>query len=87
MDQPRESAAHQQAVRAALADCLYTGLVPVQVVQGAKDPFFPLVWTEEMLQTFGGPAQLHPIERGRLLAHEECAVETAEALLPTLLTG
>lgn len=58
--------------------------VPVQVVQGADDPFFPLAWTEEMLGTFGGPASLHVVPRGRLFTHEEFPRETAEALLPTL---
>jgi haloalkane dehalogenase len=59
--------------------------VPVQVVQGEDDPFFPLAWTKDMLATFGGPADLHVVERGRLFTHEEFAHETAEALLPTLL--
>ncbi len=58
--------------------------VPVQLVHGAKDPFFPLVWTRAMVAGFGGPAQLHVVDRGRLFTHEEFPGETAAALLPTL---
>lgn len=68
----------------ALADLHARIRVPVQVVQGADDPFFPLAWTEEMLGTFGGPASLHVVPSGRLFTHEEFPRETAEALLPTL---
>lgn len=59
--------------------------VPVQLVQGARDPFFPLRWTQEMVTTFGGPARLHVVGRGKLFVHEEFPRETAEALVPTLV--
>lgn len=58
--------------------------VPVQLVWGGRDPFFPLAWTRAMLPGFGGPAQLHVVERGRLFVHEEFPAEVAEALLPAL---
>ena len=60
--------------------------VPVQLVWGGADPFFPLAWTREMMAGFGGPVDLHVIEQGKLFAHEEFAAETAAALLP-VLTG
>ena len=59
--------------------------VPVQLVYGADDPFFPAAAAQAMSATFGGPAQLHLVERGRLFAHEEFPEETARVLLPTLL--
>lgn len=59
--------------------------VPVQLVYGERDPFFPLSWAEEMVDTFSGPTALHVVRRGRLFAHEEFAQEVAEALLPVLL--
>lgn len=58
---------------------------PVQLVWGAKDPFFPLAWTEEMMAAFGGKVALHVIDDAKLFAHEEYPRETAEVLLPTLL--
>ena len=60
--------------------------VPVQMVYGADDPFFPAAAAQAMATTFGGPAHLHLVESGRLFAHEEYPEETARALLPTLLT-
>jgi pimeloyl-ACP methyl ester carboxylesterase len=60
--------------------------VPVQLVYGADDPFFPAAAAQAMSATFGGPAQLHQVEHGRLFAHEEYPEEAARALLPTLLT-
>ena len=58
--------------------------VPVRLVWGARDPFFPLAWTREMLTGFGGPASLHVVERGKLFHHEEFPDEVAAALLPAL---
>lgn len=58
--------------------------VPVQLVWGALDPFFPLAWTREMLAGFGGETHLHVVERGKLFVHEEFAEETASALLDVL---
>jgi pimeloyl-ACP methyl ester carboxylesterase len=58
--------------------------VPVQLVWGGKDPFFPVAWTREMMAGFGGPVSLHVVERGRLFHHEEFPEEVSRALLPTL---
>jgi haloalkane dehalogenase len=58
--------------------------VPVQMVYGADDPFFPAGAARATSSTFAGPASLHLVERGRLFAHEEYAAQTAAALLPTL---
>ena len=58
--------------------------VPVQLVWGADDPFFPVERTREMLAGFGGPANLHVVERGKLFVHEELPREVADALRPAL---
>jgi len=60
--------------------------VPVQLVWGAKDPFFPLNAAREMVDTFPN-AHLHVIDNAKLFSHEEFPQEVAEALLPTLLGG
>ena len=57
--------------------------VPVQLVWGEKDPFFPLAWTEEMVGTFSD-ARLTVIPDTKLFAHEERPAEVAAALLPVL---
>ncbi|RNL61026.1 alpha/beta fold hydrolase [Nocardioides marmoriginsengisoli] len=59
--------------------------VPVQLVYGGRDRFFPHTAAQEMTRTFGGTADLHVVERGRLFTHEEFAAETAAALLPVLV--
>ncbi len=59
--------------------------VPVQLVWGEKDAFFPLAWAEEMVATFAD-AQLAVIAGAGLFAHEERPAEVAQALLP-VLTG
>lgn len=43
-------------------------------------------WPASGATSRGGPVDLHVIEQGTLLAHEEFAAETAAALLP-VLTG
>lgn len=58
--------------------------VPVQLVWGERDPFFPTAWAEEMVHTFQD-ARLEVIEGAALFAHEERAEAVAQALLPTLL--
>ena len=60
--------------------------VPVQLVWGDRDPFFPLAWAEEMVGTFPD-ARLEVIEGAGLFCHEERPVEVAEALLPVLTRG
>ena len=57
--------------------------VPVQLVWGDQDPFFPLAWAEEMVGTFPD-AHLAVIEGAGLVAHEERPPEVAGALLPVL---
>lgn len=58
---------------------------PVQLVWGRDDPFFPLSWTQEMMSTFAGDAQLEVIDNGKLFVHEEFPEQVARALLPALL--
>jgi pimeloyl-ACP methyl ester carboxylesterase len=57
--------------------------VPVQLVWGAQDKFFPLAWAEEMVGTFPD-ARLHVVPDAGLFSHEERPAEVAEALLPVL---
>lgn len=70
---------------AALSDLHPRMRAPVSLVWGARDPFFPIAWTREMTGGFGGPVELHEIDRGRLFVHEEFPEQTAHALLPTLV--
>lgn len=58
--------------------------VPVKLVWGENDPYFPLDWTREMVETFPD-ASLHVVQGMRLFVHEEAPAEVAKALLPTLL--
>ena len=58
-------------------------LVPVQLVWGDLDPFFPLEWAKEMVSTFPD-ARLDVIEGAGLFCHEERPAEVAQALLPLL---
>ncbi len=58
--------------------------VPVQLVWGDRDPFFPLPAARQMVASFPD-AQLTVIEGAGLFAHEERPAEVAQALLPTLL--
>ena len=59
--------------------------VPVQLVWGKEDPFFPLSWAEEMVSTFAD-AKLTVVPGAGLFSHEERPAEVARALLP-VLTG
>jgi pimeloyl-ACP methyl ester carboxylesterase len=59
--------------------------VPVQLVWGDRDQFFPLEWAREMVADFSD-ARLAVIEGAGLFSHEERPAEVAEALLP-VLTG
>jgi pimeloyl-ACP methyl ester carboxylesterase len=45
--------------------------VPVQLVWGTDDPFFPIAKARQMLGQFGGPARLDEIEGARLFSHED----------------
>ena len=57
--------------------------VPVQLVWGDMDPFFPVKWARDMVGTFAN-AKLTVIEGAGLFAHEERPAEAAQALLPVL---
>jgi len=57
--------------------------VPVKLVWGEDDPFFPVDWAREMVATFP-EASIEIVEDARLFPHEERPVEVAEALLPVL---
>lgn len=57
--------------------------VPVQLVWGDQDPFFPVAGAKEMLPTFPD-GRLEIIEGAGLFSHEERPAEVAHALLPIL---
>jgi pimeloyl-ACP methyl ester carboxylesterase len=57
--------------------------VPVQLVWGEQDAFFPVAWAREMVGTFPN-AQLAVIPGASTLVHEEKPAEVAAALLPVL---
>ena len=59
--------------------------VPVELVWGALDPFFPVQRAREMVRGFPN-AHLTLIDDASLFVHEERPAEVAEALLP-VLTG
>lgn len=58
--------------------------VPVQLVWGDRDPFFPLARAEEMVSTF--PDARLAVVPGKLFVHEERPAEVAAALVPVLLS-
>lgn len=58
--------------------------VPVQLVWGERDAFFPVAAAREMVDTFPD-ARLHVVEGAGLFSHEERPSEVAEVLLPVLL--
>jgi len=57
--------------------------VPVQLVWGEHDKFFPVGWAKEMVGSFPD-ARLEVIGGAGLFAHEERPAEVAQALLPVL---
>lgn len=57
--------------------------VPVQLVWGDQDPFFPVDRAKAMVDTFPD-ASIEIIEGAGLFSHEERPAEVANALLPTL---
>lgn len=57
--------------------------VPVQLVWGDKDPFFPVERAKAMVAEFPD-ARLEVIEGAGLFSHEERPADVALALLPTL---
>lgn len=58
--------------------------VPVQLVWGEQDPFFPIAWAKEMASTFPN-TRLHVLPNAKLFVHEERPEEVSQAILPTLL--
>jgi pimeloyl-ACP methyl ester carboxylesterase len=57
--------------------------VPVQLVWGEDDRFFPVKWAESMVGDFSN-ARLDVIPGAGLFSHEERPAEVAAALLPAL---
>jgi pimeloyl-ACP methyl ester carboxylesterase len=57
--------------------------VPVCLVWGEHDKFFPVAWAKQMVSTFPN-ATLSVVEGAGLFSHEERPAEVAAALLPTL---
>jgi pimeloyl-ACP methyl ester carboxylesterase len=57
--------------------------VPVQLVWGDKDPFFPVARAKAMVAEFLD-ARLEVIEGAGLFSHEERPADVARSLLPTL---
>jgi len=57
--------------------------VPVQLVWGDKDPFFPVERAKAMVAEFPD-ARIEVIEGAGLFSHEERPADVARALLPTL---
>jgi pimeloyl-ACP methyl ester carboxylesterase len=57
--------------------------VPVVLVWGERDAFFPVAWAREMVGDFRS-AHLEVIPGAGLFSHEERPAEVAAALLPTL---
>ena len=60
--------------------------VPVVLVWGEHDKFFPVDWARTMVADFPH-ATLHVIPGAGLFAHEERPADVAHALLPTLTTA
>jgi pimeloyl-ACP methyl ester carboxylesterase len=57
--------------------------VPVRLVWGDRDPFFPVDRARAMVDTFPN-ATIEIFEGVGLFSHEEAPAEVAQALLPTL---
>ncbi len=60
--------------------------VPVQLVWGDRDLFFPIEQAEAMVETFPD-ARLATVRGAGLFSHEEKPAEVAQALLPVLTGG
>jgi haloalkane dehalogenase len=58
--------------------------VPVQLIWGEDDPFFPLAGARRMLAQFAGGARLEVIPRAKLFAHEDHPAEFAALARPFL---
>lgn len=66
-----------------LADLHRRTNVPVRLVWGEHDRFFPVRWAEEMVGSFPN-ADLSVIANAGLFSHEERPADVAQALLPLL---
>jgi haloalkane dehalogenase len=60
--------------------------VPVHLVWGEQDAFFPVGWAEKMVATFPD-ARLTAVQGAGLFSHEERPARVAEALLPVLVSS
>ena len=58
--------------------------VPVRLVYGEHDPFFPVDDARRTVSGFGSRAELHVVPGTALFAHEERPHAVAETLLPVL---
>lgn len=58
--------------------------VPVHLIWGEDDPFFPVEQAKQMVNTFQD-AQITVIQDAKLFVHEEYPEQVAQAMLPTLL--
>lgn len=58
--------------------------VPVALVWGTDDPWFPLAKAKRMLSSFAGPTTLTEIRGGKLFVHEDRADEFAAATVSHL---
>jgi haloalkane dehalogenase len=67
-----------------LRDVHHRITVPVKLVWGDRDPFFPVARAREMVATFPN-ASLTEIAGAGLFSHEEQPKQVAEALLPVLV--
>ena len=54
--------------------------IPVQLIWGEHDPFFPLGWAREMVDSFPD-ARLQVIPQAKLFVHEERPAAVAEAIV------
>lgn len=54
--------------------------IPVQLIWGEHDPFFPLEWAREMVESFPN-ASLQVIPQAKLFVHEERPAAVAEAIV------
>jgi pimeloyl-ACP methyl ester carboxylesterase len=57
--------------------------VPVQLVWGERDHFFPVEWARQMVADFRC-AELTVVADAALFSHEERPASVAQALLPVL---
>jgi pimeloyl-ACP methyl ester carboxylesterase len=60
-----------------LADVHRHITVPVDLIWGVEDPFFPIGKARRMTAQFGGPTTFHEIPKAKLFAHEDRPLEFA----------